>query len=258
MCSTTRRTAARCRTCCPACARRRRSRRPASSSKPTPSGISSGRRRWRACSAATRKHSRARWRSPKPARFSLDELVYEYPDEPTPPGKTPQAHLEELAWEGAHWRFPDGIPEKVHALITRELQLIAELKYAQYFLTVHDIVHFARSKDILCQGRGSAANSVVCYCLAITSVDPTEIDVLFERFVSPERKRAARHRRRLRARAARGGDPVHLRPLRPRPRRARRHRHLLSRALGGPRRRQGHGAFRGHGRRRSPAWCGER
>ena len=133
-------------------------------------------------------HSPARWRSPKPARFDLDELVYEYPDEPTPPGKTPQGHLEELAWEGAHWRFPDGIPEKVHALITRELQLIAELKYAQYFLTVRDIVHFARSKDILCQGRGSAANSVVCYCLAITSVDPTEIDVLFERFVSPERK----------------------------------------------------------------------
>ena len=120
--------------------------------------------------------------------FDLDALVYEYPDEPTPPGKTPQGHLEELAWEGAHWRFPDGIPEKVHALITRELQLIAELKYAQYFLTVRDIVHFARSKDILCQGRGSAANSVVCYCLAITSVDPTEIDVLFERFVSPERK----------------------------------------------------------------------
>ena len=120
--------------------------------------------------------------------LDLDELVYEYPDEPTPPGKTPQAHLEELAWEGAHWRFPDGIPEKVHALIMRELQLIAELKYAQYFLTVRDIVHFARSKDILCQGRGSAANSVVCYCLAITAVNPTEIDVLFDRFVSPERK----------------------------------------------------------------------
>ena len=120
--------------------------------------------------------------------FNLEELVYEYPDEPTPPGKTPQAHLEELAWEGAHWRFPDGIPEKVHALIVRELQLIDTLRYAQYFLTVRDIVHFARSKDILCQGRGSAANSVVCYCLAITAVNPTEIDVLFDRFVSPERK----------------------------------------------------------------------
>ena len=120
--------------------------------------------------------------------FNLDELVYEYPDEPTPPGKTPQAHLEELAWEGAHWRFPDGIPEKVRALIVRELQLIDTLRYAQYFLTVRDIVHFARSKDILCQGRGSAANSVVCYCLAITAVNPTEIDVLFDRFVSPERR----------------------------------------------------------------------
>ena len=121
-------------------------------------------------------------------RFSLDELVYEYPDEPTPAGKTPQAHLEALAWEGARWRFPDGIPEKVRALITRELELIAELNYAPYFLTVHDIVHYARSQGILCQGRGSAANSAVCYCLAITDVDPTEIDLLFERFVSPERK----------------------------------------------------------------------
>ncbi len=120
--------------------------------------------------------------------FNLEELVYEYPDEPTPPGKTPQAYLEELAWEGAHWRFPDGIPDKVRALIVRELQLIDTLHYAQYFLTVRDIVHFARSKDILCQGRGSAANSVVCYCLAITAVNPTEIDVLFDRFVSPERK----------------------------------------------------------------------
>ena len=120
--------------------------------------------------------------------FNLEELVYEYPDEPTPPGKTPQAYLEELAWEGAHWRFPHGIPEKIQALIVRELQLIAELKYAQYFLTVRDIVYFARSKGILCQGRGSAANSVVCYCLAVTAVNPTEIDVLFDRFVSPERR----------------------------------------------------------------------
>ncbi|KAB2942502.1 MAG: error-prone DNA polymerase [Hyphomicrobium sp.] len=121
-------------------------------------------------------------------RFSLDELVYEYPDEPTPSGKTPQQHLEQLSWEGARWRFPDGIPDKVHALIARELQLIDQLNYAPYFLTVHDIVRFARSKGILCQGRGSAANSAVCYCLAITAVNPTEIDVLFERFVSPERR----------------------------------------------------------------------
>ena len=120
--------------------------------------------------------------------FSLDELKYEYPDEPVPEGKTPQSHLEDLTWEGAAWRFPDGIPEKVRDTLQKELALIEELDYARYFLTVHDIVHYARHLDILCQGRGSAANSAVCYCLAITNVDPTEIDLLFERFVSPERK----------------------------------------------------------------------
>jgi error-prone DNA polymerase len=120
--------------------------------------------------------------------FSLDELKYEYPDEPVPHGKTPQSHLEDLTWEGATWRFPDGIPEKVRDTLEKELALIEKLDYARYFLTVHDIVHYARSLDILCQGRGSAANSAVCYCLAITNVDPTEIDLLFERFVSPERK----------------------------------------------------------------------
>ncbi len=120
--------------------------------------------------------------------FSLDELKYEYPDEPVPEGKTPQSHLEDLTWEGAAWRFHDGIPKKVRDTLEKELALIAELNYARYFLTVHDIVRFARSQGILCQGRGSAANSAVCYCLAITNVDPTEIDLLFERFVSPERK----------------------------------------------------------------------
>ena len=121
-------------------------------------------------------------------RFSLDELKYEYPDEPVPEGKTPQSHLEDLTWQGASWRFPDGIPAPIRKTIAKELVLIAELNYAPYFLTVHDIVHYARSQGILCQGRGSAANSAVCYCLAITNVDPTEIDLLFERFVSPERK----------------------------------------------------------------------
>ena len=120
--------------------------------------------------------------------FSLDELKYEYPDEPVPHGKTPQSHLEDLTWEGAAWRFPSGIPDKVRDTLQKELALIEELDYARYFLTVHDIVHYARHLDILCQGRGSAANSAVCYCLAITNVDPTEIDLLFERFVSPERK----------------------------------------------------------------------
>ncbi|MBQ0816448.1 MAG: error-prone DNA polymerase [Methyloceanibacter sp.] len=120
--------------------------------------------------------------------FSLDELKYEYPDEPVPEGKSPQSHLEALTWEGAEWRFPGGIPDRLRDTLRKELTLIAELSYAPYFLTVHDIVRYARGIGILCQGRGSAANSAVCYCLAITNVDPTEIDLLFERFVSPERK----------------------------------------------------------------------
>ncbi len=121
-------------------------------------------------------------------QFSLQELVYEYPDEPVPPGMTPQSRLVELTWEGAAWRYPEGLPPAIKAALDKELALIAELRYAPYFLTVHDVVQFARSRDILCQGRGSAANSAVCYCLGITSVNPAEIDLLFERFISPERK----------------------------------------------------------------------
>ncbi len=121
-------------------------------------------------------------------RFSLDELAYEYPDEPAGESKTPQAELERLTWLGAKRRFPGGVPEKVRAAVEYELELIDGLKYAPYFLTVDDIVRFARSRGILCQGRGSAANSSVCFCLGITSVDPTKIDLLFERFVSAERK----------------------------------------------------------------------
>ncbi len=120
--------------------------------------------------------------------FSLNELVYEYPDEPVPKGKKPQQHLEELTWRGARWRFKRGIPDKVLATLHRELSLIAQLDYAPYFLTVHDIVNFARANDILCQGRGSAANSAVCYCLGITAVNPVEVDLLFDRFISPERR----------------------------------------------------------------------
>ena len=120
--------------------------------------------------------------------FDLRELSYVYPDEPVPPGKTPDQHLRDLAFAGAERRFPDGVPGKITELLHKELSLIAELQYAPYFLTVHDIVHFARdSLDILCQGRGSAANSVVCYCLWITSVDPMTQDVLFERFISSNR-----------------------------------------------------------------------
>jgi error-prone DNA polymerase len=120
--------------------------------------------------------------------FSLDELVYEYPDEPVPPGRSAQSHLEDLIWEGAAWRYPASVPDKVHAMLRRELEIIGELNYAPYFLTVHDIVSFARARGILAQGRGSAANSAVCYCLGITAVNPEEADLLFERFVSPERK----------------------------------------------------------------------
>ena len=120
-------------------------------------------------------------------RFSLDELAYEYPDEPSGNSATPQAELERLTWLGAGRRFPGGCDEKLKATIEHELALIEQMKYAPYFLTVDDIVRHARSLGILCQGRGSAANSAVCYCLGITSVDPTQIDLLFERFVSAER-----------------------------------------------------------------------
>ncbi len=119
--------------------------------------------------------------------FSLDELRYEYPIELAPPGVTPMRHLIDLTWRGAAVQFPGGVPEGVRRQIEHELALIDELKYEAYFLTVHDIVRFARSRDIFCQGRGSAANSAVCYCLGVTSVDPSRIGLLFERFVSRER-----------------------------------------------------------------------
>jgi len=119
--------------------------------------------------------------------FSLAQLKYQYPDEPVPPGKTAQRHLEDLTWQGAHKRFPVRISPKTKKVLHKELRLIRKLKYAHYFLTVHDIVRYAREQKILCQGRGSAANSAVCYVLDITSVDPTKVDLLFERFISKER-----------------------------------------------------------------------
>jgi error-prone DNA polymerase len=119
--------------------------------------------------------------------FSLDQLKYQYPDEPVPPGKTAQQHLEDLTWAGANQYFPGKIDDALRVTLRKELDLIAELKYAHYFLTVHDIVRYARSQSILCQGRGSAANSAVCYVLGVTSVDPTKVDLLFERFISKER-----------------------------------------------------------------------
>lgn len=121
------------------------------------------------------------------AGFSLDELRYEYPTEICPAGHDVHTYLTTKTWAGAEERYPNGIPPKVEQAIREELHLIKELEYEKYFLTCHDIVRFARSRGILCQGRGAAANSVVCFCLGITSVDPATIDLLFARFVSKER-----------------------------------------------------------------------
>ncbi len=120
-------------------------------------------------------------------RFSLDELRYEYPAELVPEGETPTSHLRKLTLVGMRERWPDGVPDNVVTQVRRELELIAELRYEPFFLTVHDVVRYARSQRILCQGRGSAANSAVCYCLGITSVDPSRSNMLFERFISKER-----------------------------------------------------------------------
>ena len=119
--------------------------------------------------------------------FDLGQLCYQYPHELVPEGHTATTWLRQLTEEGMHWRWPDGAPPKARHLADKELALIAELGYESYFLTVHDIVRFARSQKILCQGRGSAANSVVCYALGITEIDPDRIGMLFERFVSKER-----------------------------------------------------------------------
>ncbi|WP_146579593.1 error-prone DNA polymerase [Neorhodopirellula pilleata] len=123
-------------------------------------------------------------------RFSLDDLRYEYPVELAPEGMTPIEHLKRLTWEGAKQRWPEGVSERVIEMLRHETTLIADLNYEAYFLTVWDLVRFARSRGILCQGRGSAANSAVCYCLGITAVDPTQTDLLFERFISRERNEA--------------------------------------------------------------------
>jgi len=123
--------------------------------------------------------------------FDLSQLRYEYPDEPVPPGKTAIQHLRDLSWAGAEWRYPGGVPEKVRRTVASELDLIEKLGYANYFLTVHDIVRWARDpeRNILCQGRGSAANSCVCFCLGVTAVDPMkpDQDLLFSRFISENR-----------------------------------------------------------------------
>ncbi|MCA6394898.1 MAG: PHP domain-containing protein, partial [Cytophagales bacterium] len=123
----------------------------------------------------------------KACTFSLDELKYQYPKEITSDGRTPQAELVHLTWQGARERFGETIPEKIKKTIQYELNFIEQMNYAEYFLTVYDIVRYARQQKILCQGRGSAANSTVCYCLGITSVDPAKFDLLFERFISAAR-----------------------------------------------------------------------
>jgi error-prone DNA polymerase len=120
-------------------------------------------------------------------RFSLDELRYEYPEELVPEGETPESWLRKLTETGLRRRFPEGATRKIQDLVERELALIAELRYEPFFLTVHDIVGYARSRNILCQGRGSAANSAVCYALGITEVNPVKQELLFERFISKER-----------------------------------------------------------------------
>ena len=119
--------------------------------------------------------------------FCLSELRYEYPEELAPDGQPPFDFLKQLTWDGAHQRYPQGIPARVQRQLRHELELIEELKYEAYFLTVWDLVRYARQRQILCQGRGSAANSAVCFCLGITSVDPDTTDLLFERFISRER-----------------------------------------------------------------------
>ncbi|HEY0104734.1 MAG TPA: error-prone DNA polymerase [Rhizomicrobium sp.] len=119
--------------------------------------------------------------------FKLSDLKYNYPHEPVPPGKTAIGHLADLTWEGAARRYPGGIPDKVRGTLEKELAIIDERNYAHYFLTVRDMVAYANEKRILCQGRGSAANSAVCYAIGVTAVDPMQIDLLFERFISAER-----------------------------------------------------------------------
>ena len=136
--------------------------------------------RWPDALAASRRVADA-------CAFRLTDLAYEYPNETVPEGETPETHLATLTWAGAAERYPAGIPDKVRAQLAHELTLIAKKRISQYFLTVHDIVHFARGEGILCQGRGSAANSAVCFVLGITPVDPATSDLLFERFISESR-----------------------------------------------------------------------
>ena len=148
------------------------------------------RRRWPSSSPAIRRLSDARWKSPGKRLFRWTSYVTNTPRNWPPRARRRWNTLTRLAWAGARDRYPEGLPDKVRGLIAHELQLIEELHYEAYFLTVWDLVVFARSRGILCQGRGSAANSAVCFCLGVTSVDPQRMDLLFERFISRERNEA--------------------------------------------------------------------
>ncbi len=164
--------------------------------------------------------------------FNLRELRYEYPQELVPAGETPATWLRKLVEQGVLYRWPRGATPQVREIIERELTLIAQLGYEAYFLTVHDIVAFANERGILAQGRGSAANSLVCYCLRITALGRhlESLDsLLMERFIFARTRRAAGHRHRLRTRPARGSHPIPVPQVWPRTGGTRGHRHQLSR-----------------------------
>ena len=200
---------------------------------PTPRRTCARARGWRRCTGPSGwSHAALAGR----CTFSLDELRYEYPREIVPAGHTPASWLRELTEQGVRAALSRGLPAAVRAQIEHELALIAQLQYEPYFLTVADIVQWARAQGILCQGRGSAANSAVCYCLGVTEVDPARTDAAVRALHQRRAQRAARHRHRLRAPAPRRGHPVHLPQVRPPPRRADRRGHQLPAALGAARR----------------------
>ena len=187
--------------------------------------------------------------------FNLSEIRYRYPAERLPDGRTSSAWLRELTLRGACERFggDDGVPPAIREQIDRELALIDELDYGGYFLTMWEIVRYCRQEGILCQGRGSAANSVVCYCLGITAVDPTRGRAAVRAVPLARAARAAGHRPRHHARPPRGGDPARLSQVRPRPRRHGGQRRALPRALGGAGSGQGARAVRDGDRPARPA-----
>ena len=172
-------------------------------------------------------------------RFSLADLRYRYPLERLPDGKSASQHLRDLTFAGARKRYGGEVPANAVEQLEKELRLIEELDYGGYFLTMREIVEFCERQNILCQGRGSAANSVVCYCLGVTAIDPVHMGLLFERFLSRERAEPPDIDLDIEHERARGGDPARVREVRPRPRRHGGQRDPLPRALGHPRRGQG-------------------